>query len=630
MVLAHLRFSGFLLAASSCVALGVRAESPPTSKTYRDVIRQQDVVVAARDRVLLATDIYRPADGTVPASGRLPVLVHRTPYDKSEPAAVAIAETLAKHGYVVMVQDTRGRHHSQGVFEKYYAYDAYDGYDTIEWAAKQPFSDGKVGMYGTSYAAHTQADASKLAPPHLRALLLNMGGMSNAWDHSVRYDGAFEMGRQLTWAWSQALEDAKDPVTKGMLSKEEVNTWYSALPIRKGLSPLSIAPNYERYYLEEATRSDYGAHWDTLGMQWEKFYAQTADVPMMHVGGWYDIYLRGTIENWRKLGALKKSPMRLVIGPWTHHGNTASYAGDVDFGSDAAIKDFDTNFHLAWFDYYLKGIKTAASAQAPVRYFLMGTGDGHRDAAGRLYHGGEWRESKVWPPAETRAAIFYLHGDGSLNAHAPTSSEAATTAYQFDPAHPVPTIGGGVSKRLKDGAYDQRERPDMPGSRPPYLPLRSRTDVLVFESEILKQNVALAGPVEVTLFAASTAVDTDFTAKLIDVYPPSADFPTGFDMNLTDGIVRASYRDHFETRQLLVPGRIYTLIVRPFDTANVVKKGHRLRLDISSSNFPRFDVNPNTGEPLGLSRLLRTAENTIYHDPTHPSAVKVFLMPDVP
>ena len=630
MVLAHRRFSGFLLAAFSCAALVVRAEPPPTPKTYRDVIRQQDVMVAARDGVLLATDIYRPADGSVPASQRLPVLLHRTPYDKSEPAAVAIAGALAKHGYVVMVQDTRGRHRSQGVFEKYYSYDAYDGYDTIEWAAKQPFSDGKVGMYGTSYAAHTQADASKLAPPHLRALLLNMGGMSNAWDHSVRYDGAFEMGRQLTWAWSQALDDAKDPVTKGMLSKEDVNAWYSALPIRKGLSPLSISPNYERYYLEEATQSDYGAHWDTLGMQWERFYAQTADVPMMHVGGWYDIYLRGTIENWRRLAALKKSPMRLVIGPWTHHGNTATYAGDVDFGSDAAIKDFDTNFHLAWFDYHLKGIKTAAFAQAPVRYFLMGTGDGHKDPAGRLYHGGEWRESKVWPPAESRAAIFYLHGDGSLNAHAPTSSEAAATVFQFDPSHPVPTIGGGVSKRLKDGAYDQRERPDMPGSRPPYLPLRARSDVLVFESEILTQNVVLAGPVEVTLFAASTATDSDFTAKLIDVYPPSADFPTGFDMNLTDGIVRASYRDHFETRQLLVPGEIYTLVIRPFDTANVVKKGHRLRLDISSSNFPRFDVNPNTGEPLGLSRLLKTAENTIHHDPTHPSAVKLFLMPAVP
>ena len=205
----------FLLAGASCVALMANAGPAAPSKVYRDVIRQQDVMVPARDAVLLATDIYRPAEGSMAAPQRLPVLLHRTPYDKSEAATVAIAETLAKHGYVVLVQDTRGRHHSQGVFEKYYSFDAYDGYDTIEWAAKQPFCDGKVGMYGTSYAAHTQADASKLAPPHLRALLLNMGGMSNAWDHSVRYDGAFEMGRQLTWAWSQALDDAKDPGYEG-------------------------------------------------------------------------------------------------------------------------------------------------------------------------------------------------------------------------------------------------------------------------------------------------------------------------------------------------------------------------------------------------------------------------------
>jgi uncharacterized protein len=624
------RFPRILAAAALLLAAAAGHAETLAAKTYPDVIRQQDVMVRARDGVQLAIDIYRPGTGKVPAPDRLPVLLHRTPYDKSESAAVSIAETLAKHGYVVMVQDTRGRHHSQGVFEKYYSYDAYDGYDTIEWAASRPFSNGKVGMYGTSYAAHTQADASKLAPPHLRALLLNMGGMASAWDHSVRYDGAFEMGRQLTWAWSQALDDAKDPVTKSMLSKEDVTAWYAALPIRKGLSPLSIAPNYERYYLDEATHSDYDAHWDTLGMQWEKFYAQTADVPMMHVGGWYDIYLRGTIENWRRLAALKKSAMRLVIGPWTHHGNTATYAGDVDFGADAAIKDFDTNFHLRWFDYYLKGIETPSSTQAPVRYFLMGTGDGHKDAAGRLYHGGEWRESKEWPPAESRASIFYLHADGSLNVHAPVPSEQASTVFQFDPAHPVPTIGGGVSKRLKDGAYDQRERPDMPGSRPPYLPLRARNDVLVFESEILQQDVVLAGPVEVTLYASSTATDTDFTAKLIDVYPPSADFPTGFDMNLTDGIVRASYRDRSETRQLLSPGKIYAMVIRPFDTANVVRKGHRIRLDISSSNFPRFDVNPNTGEPLGMNRLMKTAENTVYHDSGHPSAVKLSVLRATP
>jgi hypothetical protein len=260
----------------------------------------------------------------------------------------------------------------------------------------------------------------------------------------------------------------------------------------------------------------------------------------------------------------------------------------------------------------------------------MGTGDGHKDPAGRLYHGGEWRDSTEWPPAKAKAATYYLHANGSLNTRAPSQSEPAATAFQFDPAHPVPTIGGGVSKRLKDGAYDQRERPDMPGSRPPYLPLRARSDVLVFESEALKQDIVLAGPVEVTLFASSSATDTDFTAKLVDVYPPSSDFPTGFDMNLTDGIVRASYRDHFETRQLLAPGKIYSIVIRPFDTANVVKRGHRIRLDISSSNFPRFDVNPNTGEALGSNRMMKIAENTIYHDVEHASGVKLYLLPAAP
>lgn len=624
-----MRHANILLRAAICVWLLAATTASAQTADFPNVIRRQDVMVPMRDGVQLATDIYRPGAGEKPASERFPVLLHRTPYDKSDAAAVAIAEVLAKHGYVVLLQDTRGRHHSQGVFEKYYAYDAYDGYDTIEWAATQPYSDGKVAMYGTSYAAHTQADAAKLAPPHLRALLLNMGGMSNAWDHSVRYDGAFELGRQLTWAWQQALDDAKDPIVKALLSKEDVNAWYAALPLRKGLSPLSIAPNFEGYYLDEATRSDYDEHWASLGMQWEKYYAQTADVPMMHVGGWYDIYLRGTIENWRRLSMLKKSPMRLVIGPWTHHGDTATFAGDVDFGNDAAIGDFDTGFHLRWFDFTLKGLSTPAATQAPVRYFLMGTGDGHKDAAGRLVHGGEWRESAQWPPPEARAMTWYLHGDGALRAAKPAATEGAQTRYEFDPHHPVPTIGGGVSKRLKDGAYDQRERADMPGSRAPYLPLRARNDVLVFETEALTQDLVLAGPVEITLYAASSGVDTDFTAKLLDVYPPSADFPGGFDMNLTDGIIRASYRDGAKVRKLLKPHQIYRLVIRPFDTANVIKKGHRLRLDISSSNFPRFDVNPNTGEPLGRNRRTEVVENMVSHDPVHLSALQLFVLPDV-
>ncbi len=575
---------------------------------------QQTVMVETRDGVRLATDIYRPTNG----AERLPVVLHRTPYDKSAAATIAIAQWFAAHGYVSIVQDTRGRHASQGVFSKYYKYDAYDGFDTIEWAAKLPYSNGKVGMWGTSYAAHSQADASKLHPPSLATMVLNMGGMSNAWNHSVRFDGAFEMGRQLTWAWGQILEDTKDPLVRELLTREKVESWYEALPLRKGLSPLAAAPNFESYYLDEATHSDYDEHWKTIGLNWEQYYARTSDVPMLHIGGWYDIYLRGTIENFQQLSKIKRSPMRMMIGPWTHHGNTASFAGDVDFGEQAAIPDFDREFHLRWFDYFLKGENNGLEKEPAVRYFVMGTGDGHKNKEGRLEHGGEWRGSPVWPPAATHPTAYFLHGDGTLNIKTPAHGEAATS-YQFNPARPVPTLGGGVSKRLKDGAFNQRERADFAGSRAPYLPLRSRADVLVFQTEPLAKDVEAIGPVEVRLWVSSDAVDTDFTAKLIDVYPPSRDFPLGFDMNLTDAIVRGRYRGNLTHEKLMRPGEIYEMTVRPFDTANRFKAGHRIRVDISSSNFPRFDVNPNTGEPLGASRRTRVAVNTVYHDAAHPS-----------
>ena len=289
-------------------AFAQSGEGSKSTELYPDVTAQNNEMVAMRDGVKLATDIYRPSREGAATEEKLPVLLHRTPYDKSAKATIAIAQTLARHGYVVVVQDTRGRHHSEGVFEKYYVFDAYDGFDTIEWTAKLPYSNGKVGMFGTSYAAHTQADASKMNPPHLSTMVLNMGGMSNAWNHSVRNDGAFEMGRQYTWAWEQALADTKNPVARAMLKKEGEFDWYTALPLRKGLSPLSIEPVYEGYYLDEAIKSDYGPYWETLGMQWEKYYTQTADVPMLHIGGWYDIYLRGTIENFHKLTELKKSP----------------------------------------------------------------------------------------------------------------------------------------------------------------------------------------------------------------------------------------------------------------------------------------------------------------------------------
>jgi len=384
-----------------------------------------------------------------------------------------------------VVQDTRGRYRSQGVFSKYYACDTTDGFDAVEWAARLPGSNGRVGMWGTSYAAHTQAGAAKLAPPHLRALLLNMGGMASGWDHSVGQGGAFELGRQLTWAWEEIVLGCPDPVARAQLAREQVADWYSALPLRKGLSPLAAVPEFEAYYLAEATPADFGPFWRGPGLDWEDRYAGTADVPMLHVGGWYDTYLRGTIGNFTGLAALKRSPMRLLIGPWTHHGNASSHAGEVEFGPAAAIPDFDSGFHLAWFDRRLKD--RPGGDDPVVRYFLMGTGDGHRDQAGRLFHGGEWRQAGRWPPPGVRPTRFYLQPGGGL-APRPPAGGAPSVTYTFDPAHPVPTLGGGVSHRLRDGAYDQRERPGLPGCRPPYLPLRARADVLVFQTEPLGAN----------------------------------------------------------------------------------------------------------------------------------------------
>lgn len=588
-----------------------------------DIIVEKNVMVLTRDGTLLATDIYRPAiDGNVVDEPR-PIVLSRSPYNKTRERDVLLAEHLVRHGYVAAIQDIRGRYASGGEFTKYSVHEAPDGYDTIEWLARQPYANGRVGMWGTSYAAHAQADAAKLNPPSLQAMLMNQGGMANAWDHAVRHGGAFELGRELTWAFRQIPLEIDDPVVRKHFAVEKIADWYHALPFRRGQNPLSIAPEYEEYFLKEFTQSDYSDYWRAISLNWEDYYEQTADAAMLHVGGWYDIFLRGTIGNYVALSNLKEAPIELLIGPWTHSGNARTYSGDVDFGPAAAMEDFHLEFHRRWFDRHLKG--TEAAERKPVRLFVMGTGDGHRDEAGRLVHGGYWAESDTWPLADTQPTAFYLQGDGTLTTDKPEAKSSSTT-YTFDPADPVQTIGGNVSARVGDGAYDQREREDFPGAMPPYLPLHARRDVLVFETEPLEEDRVVIGPIEVVLYASSSAVDTDFTAKLIDVYPPGEDFPTGFDMNISDAVIRASYRDDRHERDLIEPGKIYRLIIRPFPTANVFKKGHRIRVDVSSSNFPRFDVNPNTGEPLGTNRRMIKVDNTIYHDATGPSHILLPLL----
>lgn len=587
---------------------------------------QKNVMIPTADGTRLATDIYFPAEDGKPVTEGLPILLQRTPYGKTSERFQEVIRVFAESGYIVAVQDLRGRYDSEGIFTKYNPLEAADGAATVEWLSKIPAGNGKVAMWGTSYGAHTQADASKLNPKGLSAMVLNMGGMTNAWDHAVRQGGAFELGRELTWAFRQIPAEIDDPVVEAHFKKETIEAWYTAWPFRKGLNPLSIAPNFEDYILEELTHTDYDDYWKETGINWVEYYDQTADVPMVHVGGWYDIFLRGTIQNFMELKKRQTTPKFLIIGPWTHSGNERTYAGDVDFGQASAISDFQTSYQVDWFNYFFKNSKAERLPQAPVQLFVMGTGDGTKNEAGRLNHGGYWLETDTWPLENARETTYYFQPDGSLNGILPTEQNAQTT-YTFDPAHPVPTLGGSVSARVKDGAFNQRERPDFVGSKPPYLPLKARADVVVFQTDPLPEDVQIIGPIHIKLYCSSTGVDTDFTVKLVDVYPPGEDFPEGFEMNLTDGIARMSYRNGRTTRDLITPNEIYEVDIRPFPTANVFKKGHRIRVDISSSNFPRWDVNPNTGEPLGKNRRMLEVDNTIYHSSQFPSHITLPLVP---
>jgi putative CocE/NonD family hydrolase len=330
--------------------------------------------------------------------------------------------------------------------------------------------------------------------------------------------------------------------------------------------------------------------------------------------------------NYPSLAAAKISPQRLLFGPWTHGQQAMSFAGMAEFGPQAAI-DL-RQVERRWFDRWLKGEANGAEHDAPVRVFVMGGGDARRTLEGRVFVGGRWRDEQEWPLARAAQTDFYLHRDGALSTSPPVSSPP--TSYRFDPRDPVPSIGGPVSSQgdlMQAGAQDQRCRPDLwpcVGDRP----LAERPDVLVFQTPPLDAPVEVTGPLVVKLWASSDGPDTDFTAKLVDVYPPSADFPDGLALNIADGILRARYRDARAKAAMLEPGRPYELTIELYPTALVFMPGHRIRLDVSSSNFPRFDVNPNTGEPLNANTGWRVATNTVFHDPEHPSRIVLPLIPD--
>jgi putative CocE/NonD family hydrolase len=637
------------LAAAFTLAGAARAEAQ--AGPY-EVLLESNIRVTMRDGIRLATDVYRPARGGKPVSGRFPAILERTPYGrnvtsfrditqanpKTPKTRAEVAATYVRQGYVVVFQDCRGRYESEGQFVKYLSEGA-DGFDTCHWLRTQPWSDGRIGTMGLSYAAHTQAALACLNPQGLKAMVLDCGGFANAYQDGIRQGGAFEL-KQVTWAYNLGLESPeaqKDPKLMAALKAVDLKAAFAAMPWASGHTPLSLIPDYEAYVLDQWRHGTFDAYWKQVGIYAEGSYDRFSDAAMVHMSGWYDAYSRSTTDNYAALSRAKTGPVRLIMGPWTHGARSTTYSGDVEFGPGSTLDalgngDYDAQ-RLAWFDRHLKG-SSKTDSDPPVRIFVMGggpdgSGKGRKTPQGRLMHGGRWRAESAWPIPDAQATPFHLHGDGRLRESNP-SPTARPLTFVFDPAHPVPSIGGTITSGeplMRGGGYDQREGPTVYGSRQPYRPLAARPDVLVFQTPPLTEDIEVTGAIEANLWVATDGPDTDFTIKLIDAYPPSEDYPEGFALNLTDGILRCRYRDSWEAPNLMTPGQTYPIKVTAFPTSNLFKKGHRIRLDVSSSNFPHFDVNPNTGAPEGTGMTRRVARNTVFVDSGRPSHV---LLPVIP
>jgi putative CocE/NonD family hydrolase len=577
---------------------------------------------------------FRPARNSAPVPGKFPIILERTPYGKGYIADPA--NYFVTRGYVVVFQDVRGRYKSEG---KWVAIrdDPNDGFDTAKWLGEQPWSDGNIGTTGSSYDGATQHAMAIANAPYVKAMVPR-NAMSDFGRYGLRHNGAFEL-RFFNWILTMgyatgtnslpeaAKRAASDPAAALALADmaTRVREYVRNLPLRPGTTPLKFAPDYEAWLVEAMKHGDYDDFWKNAGASVIDHLAEYKDIPEYHTTGWYDSWGTPVANlNFPELRKAKKSLQRLIVGPWIHSSEMLSYAGEAQFTPDAAL---DLNaFHLRWFDHWLKGIDNGVDREPPVRIYVMGGGDGHKTAQGRIFVGGHWRDEQEWPLVRSVPMPYYLHAGGVLSADKPT--ETAPITYLFDPKNPVPTLGGNISSQgtlMFQGAADQRCRTDFwlcSDTRP----LSARNDVLVFQTAPLAEPMEVTGRLIVKLWASSNALDTDFTAKLIDVYPPSADFPAGVDLNIGDSIVRARYRNGGKA-ELLQPGQAYEFTIEMYPTSLLVQKGHRVRLDVSSSNFPRFDVNPNTGEALNDNRRAQIAQNTIYLGAKHPSRI---ILPVIP
>lgn len=564
------------------------------------VTLERNATMKTRDGVTLVADIYRPADGQKHA-----VLLTRTPYNKDNMAPIGMK--AAQRGFVVVIQDTRGRFNSDGEWYPF-KHESADGYDTVEWAAALPGSDGRVGMFSGSYVGATQMLAAIAQPPHL-AGICPVVTASNYHENWTYRGGAFE--QWFSQSWTSGL--ARDTTTRLVDQSSNARLGEQTLPLTEfpvfnlGPGPIEtgaaltkkLAPYYEDW-LAHPTYDDYWKQWSI-----EENY-QNIQVPALTIAAWYDIFLGGSLRNYIGLrdhagNAEARAKQRLVVAIGGHSGWDRR-VGTVDFGPEAP---FDENeITVEWYEYLFLGEQNQfADSSKPVRIFVMGKN--------------QWRSEAAWPPPEAKPVHYYLQSAGNANTTAgdgflsATAKPGAQDSFVYDPANPVPTVGGPLccdSQHLLPGPLDQRE-------------VEARKDVLVYSTPPFEADLEVTGPVTLDLFASTTAADTDFTAKLVDVAPD------GTAVNLTDSILRARYRNSTAKADPIEPGKIYEYRIDLSSTSNVFLKGHRLRLEVSSSNFPRFDRNLNTGRDAATSAEFVKATSVVYHDAKHPSALLLSVVP---
>jgi uncharacterized protein len=543
-------------------------------------IKQLHVHVPMRDGVLLSANVFRPG-----GTSAVPTILIRTPYGKGDDWTPN-HQAFVEHGYAVVVQDVRGRYDSQGTFQPL-TQEPLDGDDTLNWIAKQPWSNGKVGMTGGSYLGIVQWKVAVLNNPHLKAIFPWVSGDDDYRDRYYSTGGALKLGHRLLWVEENLKMPGYDPPSFAK--------YVETLPLRRIDTVVTghHVPMMQKV-LEHPTDDPY---WQSMSVRDQ---LKNLRVPVFSVGGWYDNYVESDLDAFSILHKVS-GVHRILIGPWPHNVNTLMPGSD--FGHDSQILFRKTQ--LEWFDQWLKDKDVPMMSKPAVRIFVMGSN--------------QWRDETDWPPKGTRMVRFYLESGGHANSLTGdgmlTTDRAARSEHDifvFDPHNPVPTRGGAVCcnpKIFPWGPMDQR-------------PVEQRNDVLVYSTPVLREDIEVTGPIEVTLYAATTAVDTDFSAKLVDV------FPNGVAKNLTDGMLRTRYRKSLSKPELLKPGVVTEYKIDAGVTSNVFQKGHRIRLEISSSNFPRFDRNPNTGKAIADETELLPATQTIHHDRKHDSYVLLPVAPD--